>query len=168
MKYKGAMKSDLSYAYSLHENQDHYVYYYQDNNDSQDSSSSSLSSDDSMRADQPEQAFCTQDYDGDEACICETIKNFENDAGRGFLNLGESFCVYDTPLCYYSNLEECTHELKNDRTHEPWRETNSTRHITVNEVCGENTCFVNGCGDMSSDDFWQYGAPSILVVVSLS
>ena len=30
MKYKGAMKSDLSYAYSLDENQDFYDYYYGD------------------------------------------------------------------------------------------------------------------------------------------
>ncbi|CBY13042.1 unnamed protein product [Oikopleura dioica] len=157
IKYKGGLSEDAS-SYPYYGDSVYSV--------SQDSLSSSY--DDSLRSQQPLQ-FCAEDeaYDGDEACICDTVENFENDAGRGFLDLKYLNCVHDSTFCYYSQSSECETGDENIR-YEPWRETNSPQNITVGDVCSENTCFVNGCGDMFSDDFWQYGAPSILACVAVS
>ena len=148
IKYTGGLSGDTSASYEYSYSDSEYLV-------SEDSSSMYPSFDGSMRDQQPLQ-FCTEDYDGDEACICETIENFENDAGRGFLNLKDFNCVHDTTLCYYSQSIECETA---DEKYEPWRQTSNNRTVTIDEVCGDNTCFVNGCGDMFSDDFWQYGAP---------
>lgn len=41
--------------------------------------------------------------------------------------------------------------------YQPWRTTAIPQDISISEVCGVETCFINGCGDIFSDDFWKYG-----------
>ena len=139
-----------------------------------------------------ESAECTDDgYDGDEGCICDTISKFYDDADvqHAVDRVKTTICVHQSLLCYYfdgpfsDGKDECNNRYNRTGPVQPvkieiryvcslampWTESEGvTRDVTLDKVCHETTCFLNGCGDIFSAYFRKKLLPclSALAVIS--
>ncbi|CAG5084849.1 Oidioi.mRNA.OKI2018_I69.PAR.g10752.t1.cds [Oikopleura dioica] len=117
----------------------------------------SSSSNDALKS-ASDYGYCSdeEEYDGDEACICNTVESFGS-AGNGFLDLKYLTCIHNSEVCHFSESITCASDNPEEEEYQPWRTTAFPQNISISEVCGAETCFINGCGDIFSDDFWKYG-----------